>query len=242
MNIKTVKIGIFIPGRLNSERLPNKLILPLNDKGDTLWDIACNKLNSLPLDYVKVALCNDKELVDIANKYYNIKVIERDVETTKAEGPMSYIFKDLKGVEDVTHWMFLNPCLALLKKHVIKEALEIFENNPYIFLTSVKKYQNWMFDNKGDCLTGIDYNTLSTKEIEGKYEAAHAFHIFEKEFLFTEDKNKAMEGLKTSLFIIPKEQLLDVDTKEDYLFLKFFISNRVTQDEKKEKFGRNNST
>ena len=35
-------IGIFIAGRLESERLPNKLILPL---GNTcLWEIACRKL------------------------------------------------------------------------------------------------------------------------------------------------------------------------------------------------------
>lgn len=219
MNVKDVKLGIFIPGRLSSERLPNKLILPLNDKGDTLWSIACNKLNSLPVEYNKVALCNDKELVDIAENYYNLKVIKRDPATCEAEGPMSYIFKDLKDVEDVTHWMFLNPCLAFLNKNTIREALEMFEQRACPFLTSVKRYQNWMFDMKGDCLTGIDYNTLSTKEIKGKFEAAHAFHIFEKDFLFTEDKNQLMKGLKPSLFIIPKNQLLDVDTKEDYEYL-----------------------
>lgn len=236
MNFKQVKVGIFIPGRLNSKRLPNKLILPLNEKGATLWDIACNKLNSLPYGYTKVALCDDKELVDIAETYCNLTVIKRDPETCKAEGPMSYIFKDLKEVEDVTHWMFLNPCLSLLHKNTIKQALEIFEKNPYIFLTSVKRYQNWLFDMKGDCLTGIDYNRLTTKEIKGKFEAAHAFHIFEKEFLFTEDKNKLMEGLKTSLFIIPKEQLLDVDTKEDYEYLKYYYNNKVAQDENSNRY------
>lgn len=229
MNFKSIKIGIFIPGRLNSERLPNKLILPLTDNGNTLWNIACDKLNSLPYDYVKVALCNDKELVDIAEKYHNIKVIKRDLATSQAEGPMSYIFKDLKEVEDVTHWMFLNPCLALLKKNTIKDALDIFEQRPCPFLTSVKKYQNWMFDIKGDCLTGIDYNRLTTKEITDKFEAAHAFHIFEKEFLFTKDKNKAMKGYKTSLFIIPKDQCLDVDTKEDYDYLKWKLKNDISK-------------
>ena len=228
MNNKTVKIGIFIPGRLSSERLPNKLILPLNDKGDTLWDIACKKLNSLPYDYVKVALCQDKELIDVANKYCNLKVIERDYNTTIAEGPMSYIFKDLKDVEDVTHWMFLNPCLALLSKNAIRDVLEQFEKTPCNFATSVKRYNNWLFDMEGNCISGIDYDTLSTKEVKGKFEAAHAFHIFSKDFLFTEDKNTLMKDEKTSLFIIPSNQLLDVDTKEDYEYLKFFISNRVT--------------
>jgi len=228
MNIKDVKIGIFIPGRLSSERLPNKLILPLNDKGDTLWDIACKKLNSLPVEYTKVALCNDKELVDIADKYYNIKVIKRDEATCNAEGPMSYIFKDLKEVENVTHWMFLNPCLALLSRNAIREVLEQFEKAPCNFATSVKRYTNWLFNSERQCISGIDYNTLSTKEVKGKFEAAHAFHIFSKDFLFTEDKNTLMEEDKTNLYIIPKNQLIDVDTKEDYTYLRYVISNRVT--------------
>jgi len=225
MNIKDVNVGIFIPGRLKSERLPNKLILPLNDKGNTLWNIACNKLNSLPLEYTKVALCSDKELIDIADKYYNLSVIKRDEATCNAEGPMSYIFKDLKeSFPEVTHWMFLNPCLALLSKNAIKDVITQFEKTPCNFATSVKRYTNWLFDDKRQCISGIDYDTLSTKEVKGKFEAAHAFHIFSKDFLFTEDKNSLMKDEKVSLYIIPKKQLLDVDTEEDYNYLRYYLS------------------
>ena len=226
MNIKTVKIGIFIPGRLSSERLPNKLILPLNDNGDTLWDIACAKINKLPVEYTKVALCSDKELIDIANKYYNINVVVRDEATAKAEGPMSFIFKDLKeAYPDVTHWMFMNPCLAFLNKNSIRQVLEQFESTPCNFATSVKRYNNWLFDSKGECISGIDYNTLSTKEVKDKFEIAHAFHIFSKDFLFTEDKNTLMKNNRVSLYILPKNQLIDVDTKEDYDYLRYYINN-----------------
>jgi len=231
--MKEVKIGIFIPGRLNSERLPNKLILPLNDKKETLWNIACKKLNSLPVEYTKVALCNDKELLDIANNYYNINVVQRDEATCNAEGPMSYIFKDLKdSFPEVTHWMFMNPCLAFLNKNSIRQVIEQFEKTPVNFATSVKRYTNWLFDDKGQCISGIDYDTLSTKEVKGKFEAAHAFHIFSKDFLFTEDKNILMKDERVSLYIIPDNQLIDVDTKEDYRYLIHLLYNRVTQDSK----------
>ena len=53
-----MKIAVFIPGRLNSERLPNKLVLPLGHSN--IWDIACSKLNELPSKYEKIALCYDK--------------------------------------------------------------------------------------------------------------------------------------------------------------------------------------
>lgn len=225
MNNKTVKLGIFIPGRLSSERLPQKLILPLNEKGDTLWDIACKKLNDISDKYTKVALCSDKELIDIAGKYSNIKVILRDLETSKAEGPMSFIFKDLKQMNEITHWMFLNPCLALLKKDTIEKSLEAFSNNPSNFATSVKKFQNWLFTEKNESITPIDYSRLTTKEINGLYEAAHAFHIFEKKYLFSvEDKNSFMIGKNPGILEVPKEELVDVDTKMDYSYLRFLLS------------------
>jgi CMP-N-acetylneuraminic acid synthetase len=223
---KPVKPGVFIPGRLSSERLPKKLILPLNDKGDTLWDIACKKINGLPDKYTKVALCSDKELIDIAEKYQNLKVVVRDLETSRAEGPMWYIFKDLKQIEEVTHWMFLNPCLALLRKETIEKSLDEFSEHPSFFATSVKKYQNWLFTDKAESVTPIDYSRLTTKEITGSFEAAHAFHIFEKEYLFDiDDKNAFMKNKKPGLIVIPKEELVDVDTKQDYLYLKFLLSS-----------------
>ena len=222
-----VKIGIFIPGRLSSERLPQKLILPLNDKGDTLWSIACDKLNNLSDEFVKVALCSDKELIDVAGTRKNIKVIERDVETSSAEGPMSFIFKDLKEVEDVTHWMFLNPCLALLSEETIVRSLKMFKDNPLEFATSVKKYQNWLFDDNANPMAEIDYNTLSTKEVNGLYEAAHAFHIFSTSMLFTLDKNTLMQFTKPGIFVIPKKELVDVDTPEDYEYLKHLLTTNT---------------
>ena len=221
-----IKLGVFIPGRLSSERLPRKLLLPLNEKGDTLWEIACKKLNDLPEDYVKVALCSDSELIDIARKYSGLKVIERETATSKAEGPMSFIFKDLKQIEEVTHWMFLNPCLALLKRETISKSLDAFKKNPCFFATSVKKYQNWLFTENAESISPIDYSRLTTKEITGLYEAAHAFHIFEKKYFFgIEDKNEFMEDKKPGIIVVPKEELADVDTKQDYLYLKYLLES-----------------
>jgi len=224
-DIKPIKIGVFIPGRLSSERLPNKLILPLNDDKDTLWSIACSKVDLLPEKYVRVALCSDRALREISRSFYNLETVERDQDTAKAEGPMSYIFKDLKVAHpEVTHWMFLNPCLSLLKGSTIKECLEKFEKNPTTFGTSVKKYQNWLWNIDKENLTPVDYSRLTTKEIHNLYEAAHAFHIFESDFLYTEDKDTLMLNEKPSLFEINKEELIDVDTQQDYDYLVNYIN------------------
>lgn len=210
-----MKLGIFIPGRLSSERLHQKLILPLGES--SLWEIACKKLNQLPDKYNKYALCYDKELVDIAKRYPKIKIVKRGKKTAEAEGPLQYIFKDLKDVKD-THLMFLNPCLSFLSKETIIKSLEKFEVSGHDYATSVKPIQNWLFSKTGESLNDINYERLTTKEIQPMWEAAHCFHIFNKEKFF---KDGLM--LKKGHFLIPvlKEETVDVDTYEDYEYVKF---------------------
>ena len=115
--------GIFIPGRLRSERLPNKLILPLG--GSCLFDKACKLLDSLPNEINKYALIYDDDLIEIARNYPSIKIIKRDKDTTTTDGPLTYIFKDMKDVPD-THLMFLNPCLYNLSPGTIIRCIQEF--------------------------------------------------------------------------------------------------------------------
>ena len=48
------QIGVFIPARTTSKRLPNKIILPFGETN--LFDIACKKLEQLPKEYGRYAL------------------------------------------------------------------------------------------------------------------------------------------------------------------------------------------
>lgn len=212
-----MKLGIFIPGRLDSERLPNKLALPLG--GSSLWEIACKKLNELPSKYNKYALCNDKELIEIAMKYKDVQIIVRDKKTCEVDGPMTYIFKELKDLED-THLMFLNPCLYNLSKETIEFNLDKFEKENMNYATSVKPIKNWIFNNLGSIVNEIDYKSLNTKTITPWFQAAHCFHIFNKEQFFI-DGNMLKEG--HGLLEVREEDTLDVDDMNDYIFAQWYL-------------------
>ena len=225
---KRTQVGVFIAGRLGSERLPNKLILPLGDS--CLWEIACRKLNALPKVFNKYALCTEPELIAIAEKYPNIQVIKRDPRTAQVDEPLKYIFKDLEGVMD-THLMFLNPCLAELSVETIEQNLFLFEdlarNAGVDYATSAKEYKNWAFDGAGNNVTPIDYTGLSTKSIPLHYECAHCFHIFNVKNFF-EDGHMLKAG--HALLTVPKEELMDVDTPQDYEFAKWKLSKKYVID------------
>ena len=206
------KIAIFVPARLSSERLPNKQILPI---GNTcMFEICCKKLQILTEKYniPTYVLINDEELINIANKYNAIKIIIRDKETTQVDGPLTYIFKDVKDI-DATHLMFLNPCVIMLSIETILYAIETFLKVPWDYATSVKPFTNWLFDAFGNPLTSIDYEILSTKDIKGIYQCAHCFHIFNKEQFFKDGQMlKPGHGILT----IPQDEIIDIDNYEDY--------------------------
>jgi len=216
-----MKLGIFLPGRLGSERLPMKLILPM---GSTcLWEIACKKLKTLSEKYPVYELCNEAALIDIAEEV-GVPVIVREFGTECIDGPLTQIFKDVQSIEDCTHLMFLNPCLAFLSADNIDKACQEFIASGENYATSVKPYKNWLWSNdKSTALTPVDYERLTTKEIPEHYEAAHCFHIFDKDQFFKDGHMLRQSCLKIS---VDPEQVIDVDTKSDYDYVSYLWAKR----------------
>ena len=211
------KTGIFVPARLSSQRLPNKQILPI---GDTcMFDICCKKLNNLNSNINKYVLIYDKELIDIAKKYPNIKIIVRDEDTAKAETPLVYIFKDILDVED-DYLMFLNPCLIFLSEETIEKCINKFNESNCDYATSVKELKNWILDEQGKNVNKMDYDKLTTKEIIPWYQTAHCFHIFNKN-KFKEDGLMLKEGFLPLEVPNAERECIDIDTYEDYEFAKW---------------------
>lgn len=210
-------IGIFVPARLGSQRLPNKQILPLRDSN--MFDMCCKKLNYITAAHginTYVLIC-DEELIDIALKYPYVTIIQRDEETARAEGPLQFIYKDVLRVPE-DYLMFLNPCLTFLTVETIINSLEVFDASGAEYGTSVKEFKNWLWDAETNAVNYIDYKRLTTKEIQPWYQAAHCFHIFNKE-LFAHDGYMLTEDL--CLLPIPEEETIDIDTPEEYEYAKW---------------------
>ena len=207
--------AIFMPGRLNSERLPGKLLLPVGDTN--LWEIACKRLNDLNLPVSKYVLVCDKELIKVAKKFPNLTIIKRDPKTVKIDGPLTEIYKDIKPKKE-KYFMFLNPCLPFVSQEAIIKSINTFRMYKLEYASSVKKFQNWIFDVQGKPITPIDEKKLSTKDIHA-WEAANLFHIFNKDEFFK--TGKMLDLTKLACLAIPREEADDVDTPEDMEYVRF---------------------
>ncbi|MGL4404085.1 MAG: cytidylyltransferase domain-containing protein [Fusobacteriaceae bacterium] len=218
------KVGIFMPARLSSERLPNKHTLPLNEYNVTMWDIACENLSKINNEnkYVLIAKC-DEELVLIAKKF-NLKIIYRDVETTKADDPLNFVFKDIVNI-NTSHIMFLNPCVLNMSTRTVEDTINNFESSNSEYGTSVIKFKNWVLNNSGESVIDkIDFTKLSTKNIPDRFEFAHCFHIFNKDKFF-EDGMMLKDGF-AMLEVLQTDVLIDIDNESDYLTAKEFYKNK----------------
>lgn len=210
-------LAIFVPARLNSERLPNKQILPLGNS--CMFEICCKKLSIITQIYKipTYVLIYDQPLIDIAKKYPNIKIIIRDKKTCEVDGPLTFIFKDIQIIPE-KYLMFLNPCLTLLSIDTIINNIKQFLNSDYEYGTSVKELKNWIFY-KNNSITPIDYKRLTTKEIQDVYQCAHCFHIFNKKQFF---KDGYMLKENHALLHIPEHETMDIDTQEEYNYAKYY--------------------
>lgn len=213
------KVAIFIPGRLASERLPNKLILPFGDTN--LWNEACKTLSSLPDRYDKIAFCADPELVEIAKKYPKLRIITRSVDTLTIDGPNSEIYKDMQELE-ATHLMYLHPCFPFVSVVNLIKAIEYFESNDDIdYMTSVRPFKNWLYHGQ-EQIIDIDEDSWSTKTVKDYWLPTHNFFMFKKdEFFIT--SNYLPKG--HSVYPMTDEDAIDVNTKEEFEFVKWRYEN-----------------
>lgn len=218
-------IGIFMPARLQSERLPNKHVLPLNDSGISMWWIACENLSKIQIlhKYVLIAE-SDLELVKIAN-HFKLNIIYRDFDTTTRDSPLNFVFKDISSIP-TTHIMFLNPCVLNMSKDTIENAILHFEGSNYEYGTSVLHYKNWILDTSGNSLIDqIDFTKISTKDIPDRFEFAHCFHIFNKSSFFLD--GMMLKENFMMLEVKKVDTLIDIDNEDDYNLAKAFYLNKT---------------
>ena len=213
------KIAIFIPGRLASERLPNKLVLPFG--GTNLWNEACKKLSAFPDKYQKIAFCGDEELVDIARLYPKLEIIERSKDTLNIDGPNSEIYKDMKNL-DATHLVYLHPCFTFADIDRLISAVEYFESHDEIdYMTSVKPFKNWLYHGQEQIIK-IDEDSWSTKTVQDYWLPTHNFFMFKKDEFF-QTSNYLPKG--HSVYPMTEEDSIDVNTKEEFEFVKWRYEN-----------------
>ena len=207
-------ISAVINARTQSTRVPNKLMR--NFHNTTLIEIALNKLNNMDFFENRFLAVAEQELMDIGNKYENVKVLKRSVSAVKkGVNPLNVTFEHYLNIPSDYIFVF-NPCLPFIEISTIKLAFDYFQNTDFNSYTAVVPTGDWIFDSNGLPLTIKDPNNVTTNKDVSFFKGCHAFHIINKEYfrhnkiLWTFEKNNP------HIIEIPSDQAIDVDTLDEF--------------------------
>lgn len=217
-------ISAVINARLASSRVPQKLVRPF--AGTCLLDIALNKLNQMDFFEHRFLAAADKEIIEHAKGFGNVKVLRRNHEAVKkGVNPMHVTFAHYK--EMPTDYIFVfNPCLPFFQPTTIKRAVHYFQEHDHPSYTSVIETGDWIFDKMGNALTHRDPHNTTTNKGEVFYKGSHAFHIINRNFFNQNGFVWTWSQNDPHMIPVPKEEMIDIDDEVEFEFAEFLYRKK----------------
>ena len=165
-----------IQARLNSQRVPQKMIKDFN--GTNLFSIAIDKVldsEVIPKDNFYVSICED-ELIDIANDK-GVNIYNRSYESANNDNSLQKIY-EWHDKLPFKYVVKINGCSPLLKTETIdgfvKQFIEQEEENLFGVIETKDYY--WNKDGKLVTPWPEDQTIMNTKAVEVTYKAAHTLY------------------------------------------------------------------
>lgn len=207
-------VAIIVQARLNSQRVPKKMIRPFY--GTTLYDLVLEKIKeALPSKAEHIwASVYEPELVDIARKQ-GVNVFNRSRASANNDNSLQMIYEwHNKLPENYKYVMIVSGCNPLLEPNTIREFYNKFiaQDEENLFAVIEKKQYYW--NKEGSLVTPWPegQTIMNTKAVEPTYEAAHVLYASRLD-LIKEDKFmgdfEAPGGIK--LFQMPELEAFDID-------------------------------
>jgi len=201
-------ICIVVQARLNSQRVPGKMLRPFN--GTTLVDILFNKLKSLkniPLKNIYFS-AYEEELKEVAKKH-NINIFNRSKQSANSEGnPLSEIY-EWHDKLPFKYVILISACNPLLKIETIDNFIESFIKSDKEGGFAVFEKKTYYWDKENNPITNWgDSRIMNTKFVEPIYEAAHC--------LYASKMNIIKDGFWMDTNLPPKPELFVMDELEAF--------------------------
>lgn len=170
------EISVVIQSRLNSQRIPNKMLKPFADT--TLVDILLGKLSKLKtisLDQVYFCAYED-ELIKIASKY-NTNIIKRSEESANEEKDIKILFEWYKKLP-TEYLVMVSACNPLLQPETIDKFIQQYSTSNREGAISVYESKNYFWSKEGKMLNKWpeEFTSMNTKYVEPTKVAAHCIY------------------------------------------------------------------
>ena len=211
--MKNIKdIFVFIQARLNSQRVPQKMIKPFG--GSNLFQIAINKIlasSIIPKQNFYVSIY-EEELKEIANKS-KVNIYERSCESANNDDSLQKIY-EWHDKLPFKYVIKVNGCSPFLKTETIDAFINQFINQEEESLFGVVEMKDYFWNKEGRLVTPWPkgQTIMNTKAVEPTYKAAHVLYASRldliKDDMFMGNFQKE-GGIK--LYPMDEMECLDID-------------------------------
>jgi len=207
-------IAILVQARLNSQRVPQKMIRPF--AGTTLFGLVLDKIiQALPRQRENIWVSvNEPELVEIA-KNKGVNIFHRSDESANNDNSLQKIYEwhDMLP-SNYKHVMLVSGCNPLLTPETIANFYHqlVKQEEENLFAVIEKKQYYW--NKEGSLVTPWpeDQTIMNTKAVETTYEAAHVLYASRLDLI---KENKFMGDFQApggiKLFPMPELEAFDID-------------------------------
>jgi CMP-N-acetylneuraminic acid synthetase len=206
-----------IQARLNSQRVPQKMIRDFN--GTNLFSIAIDKVldsNIIPKDNFYVSVCED-ELIEIAEKK-KINIYKRSYESANNDNSLQMIY-EWHDKLPFKYVVKINGCSPLLKSETIDGFVKQFIEQDEENLFGVIETKDYYWNKDGKLVTPWPENQtiMNTKAVEVTYKAAHVLYASKLDLI---RDNKFMGNFEKEggIKLYPMDELECFDIDYDWQF------------------------
>lgn len=214
-----------IPARGGSKGIPNKNIVPVNDKPLILYAISAIKNSKIKDIYVST---NCKKIKNVAINN-NIKVINRPKNISGDNSPTIKCVKhaikilDLKNEDTI---VIIQPTSPLIKTEDINLAIDMFNSKLYDSVISVVKSHSVSWKKNGSYLTPQNHDTsnrIRRQNAQEIFNETGSIYICKAGCVLI---NNSMFSEKTGYIEIPKSRSFEIDDYEDMLIVEAILNSK----------------
>ncbi|MDE6568450.1 MAG: acylneuraminate cytidylyltransferase family protein [Lachnospiraceae bacterium] len=217
-----MKVVAFVPIKLNSQRLPNKNILPIG--GHPLcWHIVNTLLQVMDIDEVYV-YCSDDAVIQYLPEGANFKQRDKRLDGDLIKG--FEIYESFVNEVDADIYVLAHTTSPFIKAESIGKALSYVIDGDNDSAFSAERIQTFAWY-QGEPIN-YDLNDVPrTQDMEPIWIETSAFFIFRKE-MFTEHHRRI--GFHPYIQEVSGLEAIDIDERKDYeLALKLFEMENINE-------------
>ncbi len=208
-----MKVVMFVPIKLNNERLPNKNILPLNNI--PMCKYLFKTMKDIDIIDEKYVYCSQSKIKEYMPSEIKLKLRSDKLDSFKTKG--LEIIDSFVNEVDADIYVLAHVTQPFIKKESIIEAIEKVKSGDYDSSFSAKELRQYCWYKNNP----VNYNPddiVRTQDLEPIYVETGAFYIFTKD-VFKKKGNRI--GNKPYIKIVDDIEAIDIDTKADYDFANF---------------------